>query len=478
MKARVVVVGIILSISHVTTQAMWLSVNARNDPLPPYTTLDPQEYLYTRTKNRMKNLPIWVDHDERFSFSISPFGQNANKGRNIDNVTVPLGDLNGRWGMIALLYGQLPQGKVLPPTLAAARAAIFPAIPPGTPLTDGNFIDRHQRFGYFSIPLSYRKRGLRFQVATQLLCDVGLILEGGASDICQTCTGFRNLTCTPCIPPSGGSVDCCTAVTDNDIDEDGAGPFSEANVNDFLMNQLEVIAKQIGLKIGNFHRFSAEDFRMRLYWRHAYELNVGLVGKNYCWSKVLMVPFLMAGGSIAASKQRDPSKAFGLTFGNDGHHSVGVTGGLNFDFAETIEIGGEAGITHFFPRDFCNYRVPNSKFQTGIFPFSTDVRISPGFNWHFALKMSAYHFLDCLSFYFQYVLVHHERDKICLKQHDDAFKPWVLEKVTDWKVQVANMSFNYDISPNVSLGFLWQAPLARRRAYRSTTVMFSFNYIY
>lgn len=466
MKARVVVVGVILSISSITTQAMWLSVNARNDPLPPYTTLDQHSYLYTRTKDRMKGLPVWVDHDERFGVSISPFGQNANLGRNINNIIVPLGDLNGRWGMIALLYGQLPMGKVLPPTLAAARAAIFPTIPPGTPLNDGNFIDQNQRFGYFTVPISYRKRGLRFQVEAQLLCDVGLIVEAGASDICQTCTGFRNLTCRP--------VDNCIAVRPSQI----VAPFSEANVNMFLMDQLDDIAKEIGLKIGNFHQVSFEDFRLRMYWRHAYELNIGLVGKSYCWSQVLVIPFLMAGGSIAASKHRDPNKAFGLTFGNDGHHSVGVTGGINIDFAETIEIGGEAGVTHFFAKDFCNYRVPNSKFQTGIFPFTTDVCISPGMNWHCAIKMNAYHFLDCLSFYFQYVLVSHERDHIRLKKCDDAFLPRVLEKVSDWRVQVANMAFNYDISPNVTLGFLWQAPLARRRAYRSTTVMFSFSYTY
>ena len=85
---------------------------------------------------------------------------------------------------------------------------------------------------------------------------------------------------------------------------------------------------------------------------------------------------------------------------------------MDLDFINSVTFGGEVGATYFFKRTISDFRVPNSKYQTGIFPFSTDVTVSPGFNWHFAAKMSAYHFLDRLSFYFQYLYVHHESDHL------------------------------------------------------------------
>jgi hypothetical protein len=70
-------------------------------------------------------------------------------------------------------------------------------------------------------------------------------------------------------------------------------------------------------------------------------------------------------------------------------------------------------------------------------------------------------------------MLEHKDDNICLKTADAAFKPRVLEEVTGFKTKVANIGFNYDLSRNVSLGFLWQAPLSQQNSYRSTTAMFS-----
>ena len=86
--------------------------------------------------------------------------------------------------------------------------------------------------------------------------------------------------------------------------------------------------------------------------------------------------------------------------------------------------------------------------------------------------------------YFEYGIVHHEHDKIKVLEScktlcaDTAFKPEVLEKRSDWKVMVANAGFNYDISPNYSLGILWQIPLSQRNAYKSLTTMIGFNAVF
>ncbi len=139
--------------------------------------------------------------------------------------------------------------------------------------------------------------------------------------------------------------------------------------------------------------------------------------------------------------------------------------------------GAEVGMTYFFERDFEKFRLPTSCFQQGIFPFATSVSVHPGYNWHFGAKLSAYHFLDRLSMWFQYIQMEHKPDDITLRKCEDAdfFMPEVLEKVTGFKVKLINAALNYDISPNIGLGLLWQAPLTQRNAYRSSTVMFSFN---
>jgi hypothetical protein len=91
--------------------------------------------------------------------------------------------------------------------------------------------------------------------------------------------------------------------------------------------------------------------------------------------------------------------------------------------------------------------------------------------------MNVYNFMGNLSFFFQYVLVIHKEDKICLDCSNDdcAFMPEILENLSAFRVQVANIGFNYEIAPQISLGFLWQAPLSQYNAYRSTTIMVGFN---
>jgi len=129
----------------------------------------------------------------------------------------------------------------------------------------------------------------------------------------------------------------------------------------------------------------------------------------------------------------------------------------------------------FFAKNFEKFRVPTSEFQTTIFPFTTNVNIEPGANWHFAWKISAHHFLDKLSVFFHYVLVEHKEDNITLKKEDNAFMPKILENTTSFKTKLANIGFNYDFSPNIGVGFLWQTPFSQRNTYRSSTIMFGFN---
>lgn len=443
----------VLLLGYQAAQA--LSSKSRNDYFPLYTTLEPHAYLYTRTKEQLHGRNENEDEEKlnKFSFSISPFAQNADIGKNINDKDSELGSLNAPWSMLGLLMGAIPEGKSLPGTLTTARATLFPTVAPTQQLEAETVIDRTEKFGFFEFPATYRKRGIRCELSVGLTDDLGFSVQAGASDINFTVTEFKDLT-------SGSSISAPDYPN-----------VTEANVNNVLMNNLQNIANDLELNLCNFHKSAVEDIRFNLFWRHAFEINKDEKG----WPQFLFIPFLSFGASIAAGKEMDPCDAFDLPFGNNGHNSIGFQAGINLDFTKTIEIGAEIGVTHFFENQFNNFPVPTSKLQSGIFPFKTSVDIDPGHNWHFGMKLNAHHFLDKLSFYFQWVILEHKNDKICLQSADCAFKPEVLECRSNWKAQVVNTALNYDISPNISLGFLWQAPVSQRNVFRSTTAMFGLN---
>ena len=433
-----------------------MTFDNRNDPAPIYKTLDPQTFVLSREKLILKGYAVDTPRPERITLSLSPFSQSSIEAQDNCKNPIPLGDINGRWSMVGLLMGDVPEGYTLPPSLQVARQNLFPGQPAGVPINNPTDIDPNQQLGFFSISSKYKKYGMRFNFESQIINDVGLSLDVGLANISMTQCGIQNLAANiygPCsTQPSSLTVDA---------------------LNQYLMYPYQQIMDELCYNVDNFNAFSVEDIRMFIYWRHAYPMN----SYKDEWEDFLFMPFFKIGGAVAASKLYNPSYLFAIPFGNQNHDALGFTAGLDFDWANTIELGGETGITHFFSKQFSNYHVPTSIYQQAIYPFATCVNITPGANWHFTAKMNAYHFMGNLSFFFQYMLVLHTFDSIKLNQPNPghAFKPEVLEKASSFKVQVANMGFNYDIAPQISLGFLWQAPLAQYNAFRSTTIMVGFN---
>ena len=196
----------------------------------------------------------------------------------------------------------------------------------------------------------------------------------------------------------------------------------------------------------------------------------------------------MAEGSYPAAKKVDRTKAFALPLGNDGHATAGCRVGFDIDFKETIAIGLEAGFTHFFERDVTKVRIPTHEKQSGIFPWSTPTaKIQPGNNGHFGAGFHAYRFLDRLSFTFLYLYLSHQRDELTIPDTADApfdtperreFSENLFNKMTDFVSQMINAGFNYEISPNMTLGLLVQAPVSQRNAFRSTTIMGMFQLVF
>lgn len=512
----------LIMLMHETIHA-WPS-NTRNDPFPMYTTLDPQYFLYEREKQLMFGMADEKGSPENFMISLSPFGQNANYAKTIagtycrdqqtnqcaftcnnifcsngcTNPTDPLsptctnqveiGDIDGRWNMLALLAGKLPaelqdldpvtrmeKVQQLYPLYYNALTGIFPGQTAGT-LTerDVTFPANNLCFplyGYASAPIKYRKRGIRWDIEAQLCGDWGFQFQGGIVEISQVLNQcLINLTENANAPTDAQST--CSQ-----------DPVSAEKIKCLLFDPLVPLLRQLGLDICNFTKWGTEDLYFSLYWRHAYVLNYN---RDLSWARALAIPFLRFGVGAPSGRAKEEDKFFSVPFGNNnGCTSINLNAGMNFDFSETVEIGGEFGWSHFFSRTIDNYRVPTNFMQSSIFPFTTAITVNPGDSAYVAFKLAAYHFLDRLSFYGQWVYVHHNKDN----RHfhgtpDPAFldiddnNPRAKCRNTAWRVQLGNFGFTYDISPNWALGFLWQQMFHVRNAYNSTTALFTLNLIW
>lgn len=476
-----------LIIAHIPIHADLTSL-AKNDALPMFSTLNLDDaLLLTREQLFYKDVDWAEKKHNRVRFSVSPFAQNADRGKTIkgercslpnpledlceNTITdTPLGDLTGRTGMIALLYNTddfYPNGEEDPefalefaPELLEAYKILFPLQPEGCTddctinegVNEEDNIDPHQQFGFFSFPLKYRKRGVRFEMAALFARNFGVRIQAGVSTIRQVREDTLDLTAAATFEPVTSTV-------------------TKPNVETYLMKELETIANEIGYDMCDFVKTSLEEVRFNVFWRQAFEINKDADSE---WAKFLLIPYVEAGASVSPGTKDNKHKFFGVPFGNNTHPSIGFTTGINIDFLETIEIGGEVGYTHFFKKNFC-IPVPNNKFQTNLYPFTTEVSVSPGDNWYFGARIAAYHFIDKLSMYFEWFVLDHQKDDICLVQDDPAFVPCVLECISTFKTKLGNVGFNYDLSPNIGVGFLWQIPFSQRNSYRSSTIMAGFN---
>ena len=160
---------------------------------------------------------------------------------------------------------------------------------------------------------------------------------------------------------------------------------------------------------------------------------------------------------------------------------------FTIDFLDTIDLSFSGGFSYFFPHEYCNYRLPTSTFESGIFPYTADVRIRPGPTWYFNFGMHAWHFLDNLSIWAEYCIVSHAQNKIDVCRSfipkgscyfERGFLVERAEALSKWESHVANVGLNYDLSDNFQFGVFWQAPVKQRNVYRQGTIMGTITFMY
>lgn len=365
-------------------------------------------------------------------------------------------------------------------------------------------------FGAFSMPIIYRKQGLRLEMNVNFTDDIGLTIQSGIVNMKQE---FTNTIATTVPNATGGTIGqttggpysisniqtaCpssstgCTDTTISPLYQNlnfAAGPTAPPNstaqalFNKYICNNLENILNPVcGHKqsLCSFDSYSLEDIRLILTLQHSYEPNhYSKKDHEADWPDMIFTPYIWGGGTFPVADTVNYNKLLALPFGNNGHASVGSGIGMTFDFAESVEVGVEGGITYFLSKNE-NRPFPTHPLQRILYPFNANVLTQPGINWHVKALLQAYQFLKHVSFWFTYELVEHRKD--CFKVTDPAkkeyFYPSVLECQSDWRGQFFNAALVFDIQPGMQASFMWQQPISPRNAYYPVTIMGSLNFMF
>ncbi len=499
---------------------LFIVVLALNATIKGYSTLtqndfDPLEstqYRYGFLNENLKAVEKNITNTtlyERLKLTISPFAQKATRSRDDKKNETYAGNLHGPWNIIGLTYGNAPAGQTFSPTLLAARNNA--TYQDGTPINFNGYTDTQQNLGFFSVPLKYQKIGIRFGLETRILSDFVISVHGGLANIKQrpgisnadiALTNGDNSTATSGnvpgpVVPIGPFINrelrqLYTAATPPAVPAPPTTPLYVVQLQDYygtptpgggaivsvvpdittvetyLVQQYQKIFNEIGLNIAEFDETGPEDLYASFVWRHNFFINTDSAQE---YAPFIMTPFLKIIASAAVGKEVDPSVAFSMPFGNNGHHAISVNTGFSMDFYETIEISWQAGATHFIKADVAGMFLPTDDFQQAIYPFKTNVTVAPGKTWFFSIGMNAYRFLDKLSFFGEYVYTAHSQDTITLLKQDSAFKPDRLISDTIWKIQAVNIGLNYELSPHLTFGAAWQAPITQQSAYKTNCIM-------
>lgn len=364
-------------------------------------------------------------------------------------------------------------------------------------------------FGAYSLPLEYKKYGLRLEMTADFSENFGLTVQTGFVNIKQQTTGLKSISSCPCTTSTTTNTDSFGNATTSTTTTDSNTLYAQLNVRSdlnappnvpqqpntevqsiydrFISNNHDrLLSADCGINqiVCNFDEYSIEDVRFLLSFKHTYGLDHYTKGEEHPenWAEMLFTPYLWVGGSFPAGKNQDYTQLLSLPFGNNGHGSLGGGIGMMFDFKETIEVGFEGGGTYFFSNEETR-PMPNHKLQRVIYPYHTRVISEPGANWHFKAHMNAYQFMKHASFWATYEFIVHRRDnyRICdtnVVQGRQIFYPEVIECCSEWRAQFLNMGLTFDIQPGMQAGLVWQQPITPRNAYYPVSIIGTFSFMF
>ncbi len=370
--------------------------------------------------------------------------------------------------------------------------------------------DDTKYFGAFSIPIEYRKQGARVEINFNCSDFFQFTVQGGVVNIkqsftntiatqaststsCaatgQTAIGPYSLSALQTVCPTGGSgtvylsplyasLNTAVAPVWAPYNTDAQGIF-----NEYISNNLDAILDPvcgINQSLCSFDDTSIEDFRFIATFQRPFDPNRAHKDDDEDdWPDMIFTPYLWLGGTFPIAKEQNYNSLLSLPFGNNGHPSMGTGLGMTFDFAESVEVGFEGGMTYFFAKE--EYRpFPTHPLQRIIYPFRTNVLSSPGMNWHLKALLNAYQFLKHVSFWFTYEFIEHTKDSytVCNPSQAQYFYPEVLSCNSDWRGQFFNAALVFDIQPGLQASLVWQQPISPRNAYYPVSILGSINFMF
>ncbi len=368
-------------------------------------------------------------------------------------------------------------------------------------------------FGAFSLPIEYMQQGFRWEVNINCCDYVGLTIQSGFTRMKQY---YVNTITTPstsgqtALGPYSLSNLATTATTPapisnlyNELNNPNSAPNTsplaqaQATFNKAISSNIAAILNPDCLDsdpLCTFDDYSVDDVKIILSAQKVYEpfrFRHDDDDDTGSWPDMIFTPYAWVGGSVPVAKKINYDDILSLPFGNNGHASAGGAVGMTFDFAESVEVGFEGGVTYFF--DHKERRpFPTHRLQRILYPFKADVVTHPGMNWHFRALLNAYQFLKHINFYLTYELIEHRKDSftICapvsssgssatpVSNFKDYFVPDVLTCRSDWRAQFFNAGLSFDIQPGMQASVVWQQPISPRNAYYPVTITGSINFLF
>lgn len=406
---------------------------------------------YFRTKDK-----------SQIGLHLSPYYQHTVSAKNKSCKKVPSGDRLGQWQMMGIFFGEAarPAGYKATPTMTRVKQELL------TLFADPTFFEQDEckntsfrpedpdgnaALGFYdAVRADYEKLGLRGQLFFEFKNWVGIKIKGGIVD-------YRNA-------PN-------FIITPND-------PLhtNEEEVNRILLapEVRDCIAKELDLCFDDCRHTDFEDTHAQVYVNLPWRLKDDQ-GDLVC----TMVTHLSLGGWLPTGAESDVNKPFQAPTGNDGYTAVTFEGSLGFDFPQSVQLNFGGGLLLSEERDLKEYRVPSSKFQSGIIPWKTSITRKPGLTWYVNASFKGENFIDNVSVYFDYLYTRHTKDSIrlsdCLPTRQTIFEKSkgiaTLIEQSCWRNQQANIGFDYRINENLAFGFGLQCHITGQLVYRTTTAI-------
>jgi hypothetical protein len=336
-------------------------------------------------------------------------------------------------------------------------------------------------FGALSVPLVYQKAGFRWELNFDVSDNVGFIVRGGFCEIIQRTSDIISLSTESTTNLNQNSYSSNIYGELNSVSngaKSGTIPYAESQgiYNEWVTNNINDLLDPINgadYDLKTFAQSGLEDIQFLAFVRHPFLLHSVDTHK---YPSIIVTPYIILGCTAPIAKVKDYSKLYALSFGNNGHTSIGGVVGLTMDFSHSIEFGFEFGATGFLQQTINELPCPNHELQRVIYPYRQNVKYNPGFNGQFAAIFNAYEFIHNTTFSFRYNYVQHTQDTITLINPSQYFFPNILEELSEWNSQMFIAALTFELQPSIYLSIAWQGALSQKNAYCSNTILGSLNF--